>query len=632
MKTKLVLACSFTFFIYLISACLTLATDRPDASQTPLEQLGEASPTSPITSVKSPPVQGTRIREIQGQQHRSPMDGETVKNVWGVVTALTGNGFFLQDPVPDLDVGTSEAVFVSYTNPSKLKVGDEIIIAEGKVREFNPKGIGANSLTITQISTSAIQVYSSKHPLPIPVVIGEAGRQIPNTIIDNDTHGFVSRDNEYHPEEDGIDFYESLESMLVQVNDALAVSTVNGYREFAVVANKGEYATVLSSTGALVIQNGDFNPEKIIIDDTFILMPDVIQGAEFTRPIVGIITYDFTNFRLSPTQKLVFTQSNLSSKSVIRKNVDSELSVATYNVENLALLQGSDRINRLAYQIVHPLGAPDILGLQEIQDNDGATDSGNTSANETLQTIIRAIQNAGGPVYRYMNVNPLNNRDGGEEGGNIRNVILYRTDRVSLPFFKQGDAESALRVNGRSGRAILSLNPGRIQPGSSAFRDSRKPIVGQFTFRNQDFYVIVNHFNSKGGDDPLYGDIQPPSLITEQQRTQQATVVNLFVAEILAVDPHASILVMGDLNDFYWSATLQQLSGTQLTNLTNRLEVNERFSYCFEGNAQALDHLLVSSALESRLTHVQVVHLNTSSLPEDQVSDHDPMIAFFDID
>jgi hypothetical protein len=55
-----------------------------------------------------------------------------------------------------------------------------------------------------------------------PVVIGTGGRIPPNAIIDNDTAGSVevSAQTAYDPTQDGIDFYESLEGMLVQVNNA----------------------------------------------------------------------------------------------------------------------------------------------------------------------------------------------------------------------------------------------------------------------------------------------------------------------------------------------------------------------------------------------------------------------------
>ena len=48
--------------------------------------------------------------------------------------------------------------------------------------------------------------------------------------------------------------------------------------------------------------------------------------------------------------------------------------------------------------------------------------------------------------------------------------------------------------------------------------------------------MIANHFNSKGGDDPLFGRFQPPTRQLEVQRHQQAQIVHDFVDQILAAD------------------------------------------------------------------------------------------------
>lgn len=57
---------------------------------------------------------------------------------------------------------------------------------------------------------------------------------------------------------------------------------------------------------------------------------------------------------------------------------------------------------------------------------------------------------------------------------------------------------------------------------------------------------------------------------------------------------------------------------------------NERYTYNYEGNSQALDHVFVSRALLPR-AELDVVHLNTDfpSLPGRTGSDHDPLVARF---
>jgi hypothetical protein len=73
-------------------------------------------------------------------------------------------------------------------------------------------------------------------------------------------------------------------------------------------------------------------------------------------------------------------------------------------------------------------------------------------------------------------------------------------------------------------------------------------------------------------------------------------VVNGFVEEILTHDPNARAIVLRDFNDYEYSETLEVLRGDDLANLTDELGPDERYSYVFQGNSQALDHLLVVRA------------------------------------
>ena len=83
--------------------------------------------------------------------------------------------------------------------------------------------------------------------------------------------------------------------------------------------------------------------------------------------------------------------------------------------------------------------------------------------------------------------------------------------------------------------------------------------------------------------------------------------------------------MLGDLNDFEFSETLEILQGYQLLDMYYLLPPNERYSYVFEGNSQALDHILVSPALLLPIPAYDSVHVNAEF--EDQQSDHDPQVA-----
>jgi predicted extracellular nuclease len=148
--------------------------------------------------------------------------------------------------------------------------------------------------------------------------------------------------------------------------------------------------------------------------------------------------------------------------------------------------------------------------------------------------------------------------------------------------------------------------------------------------RGRTVFIIANHFNSKGGDQPLFGRFQPPIRSSEAQRHRQAQIVNDFVDALLAADPNANVIVLGDINDFEFSETVSILEGGVLTSLMNTLPKPERYSYVFEGNSQVLDQILVSdNLLDVFPIQYDVVHVNAEFA--NQASDHDPQVARIDL-
>jgi hypothetical protein len=302
-----------------------------------------------------------------------------------------------------------------------------------------------------------------------------------------------------------------------------------------------------------------------------------------------------------------------------------QLAIATFNVENLDPGDGAAKFDELADLIVNHLKSPDLVALEEVQDNNGPEDDGTTDANLTYDTLAAAVQAAGGPEYSYRQINPVNDQDGGEPGGNIRVAFFFRTDR-GLQFIDRpgGGPTTPTTVVSTPSGPQLSASPGRIDPTNTAFNSSRKPLVGEFRLRNRKFFVIANHFNSKGGDQPLFGRFQPPTRSSEVQRHQQAQIVNDFVDDILGVDPNAHIVALGDFNDFEFSETVDVLKGGVLQDMIETLPQSERYSYVFEGNSQSLDHVLVSAATFGLPHEFDEVHVNAEFAQ--QASDHDPSV------
>jgi predicted extracellular nuclease len=585
----------------------------------------------------------TQIGAVQGAGHFSPFNGQVV-TVEGVVIAERGSNTWIQDQTPDADPATSEAILVFGSAVSNAVVVGDHVQVRGTVAEFRPgcpcapTSSAFNNLTITELASPGLGVTKlGAASLPPNTVIGMGGRVPPTRVIEDDSAtGNVETSNTFDPAQDGIDFYETLESMLVQVNNAVVVGPRNSFGEILVLGDDGAGASVRTVRGGVVVsdlnsdppgdyRSGDFNPERIMLDDLFVATPPVDVADHFSSA-AGVMTYDFANYKIAVTTSPVEIDGGLPREAA-RDARRRELTVGTYNVENLDPSDGTFATH--ANLIVNNLRSPDLLVIEEIQDNDGATNSAVTDASLTWGALIAAIQAAGGPTYQFRQIDPVDDQDGGEPGGNIRVGFLFRTDR-GLQFVDRpgGTSTTPTGVAGRRSSTRLTFSPGRVDPNNAAFANSRKPLAGEFRWRGEKFFVVGHHFNSKGGDQPLFGRFQPPTRVTEAQRHAQAQVVNDFVDSILAADRKANVIVLGDINDFEFSPTVEILTGGVMTSLMEILPKPERYSYVFEGNSQVLDQILVTNRMfrEFRVSY-DSVHVNSEYA--DQTSDHDPQVAFF---
>jgi predicted extracellular nuclease len=577
-------------------------------------------------------VDTAAIHDIQGASHISPLAGKPVETA-GIVTAKSTNGFWIQEPSAgvDADVATSEGIFVFTGGAPTVAVGDAVEV-NGLVTEFRPGGSAQPNLTTTELTSPTPTVQSSGNALPGPQIVGIGGRIAPGMVIEDDAGENVETGGVFDPASDGIDFYESLEGMRLQLNNAVASGPTSDFGEISVLPDNGANASVRTSRGGIVIRTADFNPERVIVDDTITSTPDVHTGDHFASDIVGVLDYSFGNFKLLTTSALTGVSSG-TAREATDVPADQEIAVATFNVENLAPTDPASKFERLADIFVDNLRSPDIVSVEEVQDNNGTMNNGVTDASATWSMLIAAIQAAGGPVYQYRQIDPVNNADGGVPGGNIRVGFLFRTDR-GVEFIDRpgGDSTTETEVVDHPSGPRLSISPGRVDPANDAWSDPepvRKPLVGEFRAKGQKLFVIANHWKSKSGDDPLFGRFQPPKLVTEPQRTAEAAVVKDFVDDILGADPFANVIVLGDLNDFEFSAPLTALEGGgDLHTLIESLPQSERYSYVFEGNAQTLDHIVVSENLFSHFPfEYDSVHVNAEFF--DQASDHDPQLARF---
>ncbi len=550
------------------------------------------------------------IAAIQGDQGRSSYENEYI-STRGIITQFStdNNHFWLQDAQDDNNPQTSEGIFVvgAGNHPLALQVGDEIsLTAQVQEQQFG------NGLPLTRLhNVSDVARHSSHNALPEPVTI----KQLPDENIS-----------------EAIRFWQALEGMRVSLNRGLVVGPTTGFDEFVIISKKNARrgSGYQRKDGLLLLTDKgneqiDYNPERIMVARG--RLPTTINAAvgDSIDHLLGVVDYSFGNFKIQAQQ----LQHHSGTQSVEESEEDHDhglISVANYNVENLFDLnddpltadqnstpgeqQLESKLNKLAGQIVHWLRTPAIISVQEIENS------------EILQQLANRINALADTDYLATSL-PSSDQRGIEVG------FLWDKKRVMLKqaYTMTGDAVSN------------AFGPNSESPG-------REPLVGIFIIDNEELIIIGNHFKSKGQDDPLFGIHQPAQRVTEIQRKLQAWAVRDHVNELLMQNPKALLLVNGDLNDFRFSepgegrdnpvAILEHghEGDIPLYHFSDRHKHCLAYSYNYQGNAQLLDHALLSPALYKRLKRAEIVHINADypqAWADDpmtllRASDHDPVV------
>ena len=541
------------------------------------------------------------IYDIQGAGHTSPFVGQAV-TTGGVVTAILGNSFYVQDSMGDGRFATSDGIQVFFSStdaahprPTTIAVGD-LVSVTGTVTEFLPT---TGALTVTELTAPTI-TYIGPGALPGAVVIGTGGVLPPTNVIDDDRFAV------YDPQNDAIDFYEALEGMVVTVQAPIVVAPTtansNGDRTTYIVASGGAGATNVNERGGITLTGDDAAPERIQIFGSPTLVPASTLGDRLAD-VTGVFTY-FTYYEVLPTGPVTTTldRTTTQEQTLLRPDAD-HLQIVSFNIENADPTDPQAKFDAIGVEIVTALGRPDIIGLQEVQDADGAGAGTDYSGMATAQKVIDAILAAGGPAYTYLEIAPTaNNTTGGEPNGNIRNGYLYNAARVSY-------------VNGS---AALIQDP--------AYNNTRKPLVAQFTFNGTVVTVIDQHSTSRGGSDLYFGSNQPPAQAGDAARTAQAVAAKAYIDNLQAADPNVHVIAVGDFNGYYYEPALSTFTADgKLTNLYTLLPVAERYSYLFEGAVQAFDNIIVSNNLLPQ-AQFDIVHYNAEQTVQ-PITDHDQAVA-----
>ena len=538
------------------------------------------------------------ISQIQGNDHRSEFEGSEATTE-GIVTRVYKDGFIIQAKQADTSSETSDALYI-YQKDTAAKIGNELRVS-GLVEEYVPGGEGSYNLSLTQIRAETVKLIRSKATLPKPIVINYLLPSFPKTI--------KKPGSDFDPRKNALDFWESMEHMRVTVLNATVIGPNSSYGEIAVSIPQAKPKPATNRGGVKLTGYTD-NPPKILI----LLDPNNLNhysiGDRIKYPIHGTVNYSFGNYKIGSSKPIGPPErSNFPPSSRGPSIPNSSLKFATFNVENLYPELPDEKFESLADIIINSLKAPDILALQEIQDNSGPENNQVVDATETISKLVEFINSAGGPTYKFIQLDPQNNSDGGWPGANIRNAYLYR-DSIQL------------------GKSYLLQDPSFNAEKTRGFSGSRKPLIAFFTMGDQKMIFINCHLRSKGGDSSAYGSLLPAVRFSESQRIPQTTAIRVHVDQLRQKHPEAGIIVLGDMNDYEFSPAIEVLTRDNgLVNLIESVPVAERYTYVFQGLSQVLDHLLVSPELAHK-TGAYIAHVNADLSSGLRSSDHDPILAW----
>ncbi|HEY8602652.1 MAG TPA: endonuclease/exonuclease/phosphatase family protein [Thermomicrobiales bacterium] len=567
------------------------------------------SPTATIQPTIIVSGREATIGQVQGTGQRSPLLGQTVR-IKGVVTAdfqeARARGFYVQEQAaPQTESSNGIFVFQGDRPTPDVKIGDEVMVI-GAVTEASDR----TQLDIDRVASSLI-VNSSGNALPPPI-------ELRPPALDADARAYLER----------------YEGMLVSVPRAIAVGPTNSF---------GGFIVVRADTGATRLFGSEPRGAgwRIGVNDGGgggryeVAVGDQVDG------LIGPLDYSFGQFTIAqlPEQKLVITAADRPPPSVAPAAA-GEFTIASFNLENFfdpldtpgkadpcdrditgkpcpERVTAADyalKLTKAGQAIRDILGAPTLVAVQEVE---------NIQVLSALATSPELAPFGYGVILL----------DGLDPRG-INVGLLYRRDRVTVTGTTQRNACTTADLGFSGGEARCSTKGDGILDGYAVA--TRPPLVVSMVVRDgsggveQPLTVIVNHWKSKGGTDPAGQEFVG-------RRVAEAQLVAGIVNDLLAADPNAAIMVVGDLNDFVDSPPLRAL--TQSTPLRALATINPaaaHYSYIYNGLSQILDHILVTPNLRAALKGFAYAHLDAdypaglAGQPNPyRVSDHDPPVGRF---
>jgi predicted extracellular nuclease len=601
------------------------------------------------------------IAAVQGDKNMSPYENQRVR-VSGIVTARTRTGFFLQTPDDKTDgnPNTSEGIFVyTKTAPEASAAIGSMISASGFVDEYGPRA-EPNSLTITEISfktgSDSIQVVSKDNPLPKPVTLTaedfrpgkndqlekyEGMRVVAAELtVTSPTNGRVDNKNN-RSVSDGI-FYGVLKGLPKPFREP---GFDRDDYEALTEREKDEFKKAYPK-----IKIFDTNPERLRIETKAQEGSQAIDVSAHTelKNVIGVLHYS------ARTNAILLDAATRPSVAAYAKQLnlpqvgERQFSVAAMNLENffddqddpaikediVTTASFTARMKKISAAVRDVMQSPDVIGVIEAE---------NLAALKRLAERINTDAEAAGkpnPKYEAFLID-------GNDGRGIDSGYMVKTTRVKVIEVKQFGKDDKYQNPDTKQENNLNDRPPLMLRASVTDPKTNAPF---------EFTVVVNHLKSFLG----YEDPKQQANVRLKKRLQ-AELLAKFVQQRQTADPKEKIILIGDFNAFQFNDGIVDVIGTikgspapkdevmnpsedlvnpDMIDLVDLIAASEKYSYRFDGNAQVLDHMIVTSSLKNHIHGFGFARVN-ADFPEtfraddtrpQRFSDHDAAVAYFNLD
>lgn len=522
------------------------------------------------------------IAQIQGVSTTSPLLNDQVMVSEAIVTAVHEDILYVQSMTEDNNPKSSEGILVLWNDANDFSKNDIVQII-GTVREIN--------------DNTSIQAQSI-------IRIGQTNMGLSPIAIDDNFPG---------SELQSINPLEFAEGQLVSFTNLSIVAPSDG-GSLAYISGSNtrplrEPGIEFPGSAGLPVWDG--NPEVFFfVPNGLGLASNAFLNANMKISGRGIIVQEEFNYALYP---ITFTIVEDNAPAPTDLPLENEFNIGCLNTLFLEREESSYelRLEKVANYIIDVLRSPDIIALQEV---------GGEQEFEDLAALLTELT---GRAYESFSINPT---------GSINNgYIVHSTFTVQNI--------EALGTN-------LTFDGGGLH--------DRPPLLLEGFINTEDGQTALSVLNLHQRS--LNGITGNGSDFVRRKRNAQAISVAQMVRNLQ--DEDKRIVVVGDFNAFQFSDgyvdVVNQIAGTEsigaefpvspqgiepLINVSATFPPEEnQYSFVFRGNAQILDHCLVSDFQDINVSNFHFGRGNAdypdSMLELDspfRATDHDGFSLYLDL-